>query len=186
MRGSRRLLLAIAARGRAPDARARPRTRAGCAPTGGRRPRARPARRRRPFGMLRNDSAASASPRLTHDDQRPLAAPVGEQRQRVLRLRRRRTSRRRRRRSSRRARAAESADAQRGLAGGLAVDLDGVAARASARRRAPPPRELRRADRALAGAAGALLALRLGAAAANLAARLGRVRALRGARRPRP
>src|SRR4029079_16581312 len=66
--------------------------------------------------------------------------------------------------------------AQRGLAG-LAVDLDGVVARAGAEDDAAAG-PLRGADRALAGAAGALLAPRLGAATADHAARAGRVRAL--------
>ena len=59
--------------------------------------------------------------------------------------------------------------AQRGLAG-LAVDLDGVVARAGAEDDAAAG-PLRGADRARAGAAGALLAPRLGAAAADHAAR---------------
>src|SRR6185503_16017115 len=66
--------------------------------------------------------------------------------------------------------------AQRGAAL-LAVDLEGVVARRGPEDDAAAG-EVRRADRALAGAAGALLAPRLRAAAADVAARLRRGRAL--------
>ena len=71
--------------------------------------------------------------------------------------------------------------AQRGAAL-LAVDLEGVVARLRAEDGAAAGPD-RRARRAGAGAAGALLAPRLGAAAADLAARLGRRACPGGARR---
>ncbi len=105
----------------------------------------------------------------------PLAAPVAEQ------------ARRRARRGLVEARGVEDRErvalgvhgehaAQRGAAL-LAVDLEGVVARRGAEDDAAAG-EVRRADRALAGAAGALLAPRLRAAATDVAARLRRGRAL--------
>ena len=136
---------------------------------------ARPAARRaRPRGCGRRAPPGPRRPsRITRTE--PLTPQSPMQRRGGLRRRACRTCPGRRRRSSRarRGRTARCA-ARRAL---LAVDLEGVVARRGPKT-VPPPVHMRRADRAGAGAAGALLAPRLGAAAADLAAGLGRVRAL--------
>src|SRR4051812_28281913 len=110
-----------------------------------------------------------------HDEHRAAARPVAEQ----LRggARRRLAEGRRVEDRERLALGVHGQHATQRGAALLAVDLERVVARRRTEDDAAAG-EVRRADRALAGAAGALLAPRLGAAAADLAAGLGRVRAL--------
>ena len=123
---------------------------------------------------LRNDSAArscaSVSTMSVGAPRPESASSVGGA------LRRRRVERRRVEDRDRAALGVHRQRAAQRRAALLAVDLEGVVARRGAEDRAAADPD-RRARRAGAGAAGALLAPRLGAAAADVAARLRRVRA---------